>query len=455
MRSVPLGLILAAAVLAPQALAKAKNTFGRDDRVDLDPATGAFTAILRLDGGCSAVLVAPRLALTAAHCLFDEAGAARPPAFVARGGFRAGQASTSVNVERAWLGTKTPNDQRTRDWAILQLDDAPDGLGTGLVVDSEALTGATTLPYTVSLAGYSADRRGGTVLSLHRDCLVRTVDREGQRFFHDCDSKSGISGAPLLVKIGEITAIVGLSVSEFRQGAPESVERGEYSDDYANVGIAASTFAAPLRALIDSVGAGQPAPEIEGVTLLENPRGTRPEPGRLEDYAWTEVETFSGSMPHGANAFDYAFAEDVAFNRLKLEFRPAACANVRNVTVAAVTEPEANEWEDARMFDGLGAAFARGGFRFLRFTWHNDGFVQNRCELVVSGADGPDGPTTGRGPDDSVRNWYCAAGLEGDLRDNYYYWWLHPSVDFARYQALSYCTQRYGYACLVSCRPYD
>lgn len=214
--------LVSAACSEGQPSSQIKNVFGRDDRIEVTEATGTFTSIGRLDSGCTGSVIAPNLILTAAHCLFATDGTLRPNAFTFRSHFRAGTAQVQRRAARAYYGTDRPDEEREQDWAVFELEASGSAVGAPLPIDADmALTAA--LPYIVSLAGFSGDVRGGAALSLHRNCSVRS--RVGSRLLNDCDSTAGISGAPMLAKVGGNTVIVGLEVSEYRQGANHSQSR--------------------------------------------------------------------------------------------------------------------------------------------------------------------------------------------------------------------------------------
>ncbi len=180
-----------------------------DDRQPVNPADFPWRALGRvqtaLGGHCTGFMVAPRIAITAAHCLFrqhtrliiqprlihfllatnrgDAAGVARVADFAIAPGYDPFHESESAGS----------------DWAVLTLS-AP------LVREGEYLRLDRTLPpprTPALLGGYSKDHIEIIEADLH--CLIaeQIRDARGETLLHHtCHATSGSSGAPLLFRLG-------------------------------------------------------------------------------------------------------------------------------------------------------------------------------------------------------------------------------------------------------------
>ena len=245
-----------------------QNIFGADDRQELLGKDSPWSSIGRLDSGCNGTVIGSKFILTAAHCIIDG---------------RTGKVKDNVNyfylenpvghkirMNYFWLGSTTPEKDRRNDWAIVKLKEpVSDSLDVWEIYPVDV---SNSLPLQVNLAGFSIDRNNGNTLTNHENCSLLKV-RDNGRILHDCDASSGISGAPLyLFDVQVEPKIVGISVSEYRQGAANSVVRDDYSDEYANVGIsilAVSDILEKVEALVDNEF-GE-ATSLEGVIGLPNP----------------------------------------------------------------------------------------------------------------------------------------------------------------------------------------
>jgi protease YdgD len=252
-------------------VSRTANVFGQDHR-QTPPDTAPFTAVGRFDSGCSGTLIGRRLMLTAAHCIVDSSTAkVQDSVGFFRPDLRGGHAQEALWAKAAWIGTMKPEDQRLADWAIVELEDVR-GLYGALPVMPQDL--GSVMPYQTNLVGYSSDRNNGDDPSAHMGCFVEKI--VDGKLFHACDGTAGVSGGPLIDLIGGQWGIVGMTVSEYRQGAPSSVFRDGYSDDYANVAVPAGQFAEAANALIQTIEAGGQAPTLPGVTFLANPNRRPP-----------------------------------------------------------------------------------------------------------------------------------------------------------------------------------
>lgn len=212
----------------PFALSPQRGIKGEDDRIKVDTRTYPWSAVGRLTKGdgslCTAVMIGPRTALTASHCLWNERTGAWMPAsavFLTLG-WDVGAWTAASQVSRIDLAPQAspPQDNAplasmAGDWAILHLA-APVGTTVGWMdiapLDAGRYADLAARQPVVVQAGYSMDRRH--VLTAHVGCHIQGWVADGL-VAHDCDATRGDSGSPLFAWMDGRFQVLATHVSSF------------------------------------------------------------------------------------------------------------------------------------------------------------------------------------------------------------------------------------------------
>lgn len=256
---------------------------GVDDRHRVDSLAYPWSAIGRLSTGtdtrCTAVLIGPRLAVTAAHCLWDSLindWTPRDRVFFSAG-FRAGQrigtsGIIAYDIASGYLGVADRRlENSAHDWAFLHLREplGEEAGSIGLLNLSPALYERLAQTRLVILqAGYSLDQPYD--MTAHIGCHLDGWAASGL-LKHDCDATVGDSGSPIFTWVDGAFRLLGLHVSTFgrRGGGPADIWGGA---------VSAAEFHAPaLVAGASTVGArGRAAPPSREVWAVLDALGYDP-----------------------------------------------------------------------------------------------------------------------------------------------------------------------------------
>lgn len=209
---------------------------------NLAPAAGsdipAEAAIGRLNPGngayCTAVLIAPKLAATASHCLYNRRTNAwvKPDSLHFLLGYRGGEYRHHARVARYVVAPNydplSPSKNLGAGWALLVLTEAAPADTPPLVVETAGFGSERT----TEVKGYSMQRKYAQ--STSAPCRMRMVT---DVLLGECRADRGMSGAPLL----DTTSgrVVGIQIAGGRSGGRDvmiAVPAARLSEASANVG---------------------------------------------------------------------------------------------------------------------------------------------------------------------------------------------------------------------------
>jgi V8-like Glu-specific endopeptidase len=193
-------------------------------------------------GTCTGTLVAPRVVLTAAHCLLNGTEPISPASVHFLAGMNKGTPASSTAAERfivakdfvPTLKTKWTLDRSPAVWALIVLKDAVPAKPVAVKAMTREELRAATLAGTISEIGYGEERRfSPTAL---RNCRA-DLGRDNRLLIVQCLANFGYSGSPILADINGIPAVVGI-FSAFQE------------EERLTFAVAASQFEAAIRDLI-------------------------------------------------------------------------------------------------------------------------------------------------------------------------------------------------------------
>ncbi len=221
-RAAALGTMVLGLVAGPAAAAgEAMGIVGQDNRVIIDAEDRRWHAVGRLNretgGFCTAVLIAPKEALTAAHCLWDQRRRhwVDPQSLHFVPGYRRGTYLGHARVARYRLAEGISIDERGHpeslldDWAVLELTlDLEAGAGIEPMLLIDGAQRPELVGQTIASGGYNRDRPH--LPEKVQPCQALGIIESGRLLLHDCDSRAGSSGSPIVVERDGRLVVVGI-----------------------------------------------------------------------------------------------------------------------------------------------------------------------------------------------------------------------------------------------------
>ena len=215
-----------------------------DQRHEVSVNQYPYSAVARVGfghGWCSAVLIGPDLAATAAHCLWNKAtgrqmgaGALNVVVGWNRGMVTDGAGVAQVVLSPDWVPEQVIHygqAQAQKDWALLRLD-KPLGQTAGWL----ALDGGITPGQSVVAVGYGEDRKHVAVA--HSGCQMQQQTAPGL-WLHSCDAVHGDSGGPIL-STDALPHVIAINVARLGENRGAAVAASQFQ-------VAARSLGAPTQ----------------------------------------------------------------------------------------------------------------------------------------------------------------------------------------------------------------
>lgn len=195
-----------------QPLAEDRNA---DVRRIVDARLPPYSAVGRFKGTMTctaAVILHPRIIITAAHCITENDGTTKKSNLWFRPGYQAGTDLGRFEAKVWAVGSKQSFKRQSvhdasQDWVVLVLASAPKGVAP-LILNHRSFETLKARKQQFMMPGYSNDVGNADVLSITPNCSIH--DLVWNVLVHDCSAQPGSSGSPLLLRARLQYAVVGI-----------------------------------------------------------------------------------------------------------------------------------------------------------------------------------------------------------------------------------------------------
>lgn len=216
----------------------------------VDVGASPYGAVGRLKGTMTctaAIIVHPRIIVTAAHCIASRNGTIAPSKLIFQPSYQSGEDLGRFEATVWAVGSQQGSaaqsvDDAANDWAILVLDRVPVGIRPLRLRNSSGQE-LTRLERQILMPNYAIDATGARSLRVDPACSV--LGLAWNVLLHDCRASPGASGAPLLMRDGHWYAVVGIHTASLWGRN----EEGRIAKLLGNSASGAWSFANALAAL--------------------------------------------------------------------------------------------------------------------------------------------------------------------------------------------------------------